>query len=223
MRREQNASGKPMKPRTPSTCLALQRWQREIPGAWPPIETAPGGWESVPEKAWRYGCSSVGTAADKYIAHHHRDLRSANVKCSLASLHGRADRPETRLRILKGQAAGNGHEALHRGGGSSNPAIMHSIRNLGAGTRFRRARHADGHRCTSGRCPHQPPSSSKTSPAGRAASATCPRTRSKRQIEESQVRQSQVRAERRKQSVAPRRLVRRASSQEDEGKLTSAS
>ena len=30
----------------------------------------------------------------QYIAHHHRDLRSANIERSPASLHGRADRPE---------------------------------------------------------------------------------------------------------------------------------
>ena len=51
-----------------------------------------------------FGISRIETQyRQQYIAHHQRHLRSANIERSLASLHGCADRPEARLRLLNDQ------------------------------------------------------------------------------------------------------------------------
>ena len=62
------------------------------------------------------------------IAHHQRHLRSANLERSLASLHGCADRSETRLRLLNDGSNGNDHETVLCGGGCGNGILVRGVR-----------------------------------------------------------------------------------------------
>jgi hypothetical protein len=71
---------------------------------------------------------------------------------------------------LQKRIVADGHETSHYGGRYSNGLFIRDLCRHHGGTRIRRARSEDGHRCNLGRCPHQ--SDTKVSVNGPASSAT---------------------------------------------------